>query len=347
MFRAESHDTMMAWYEDIKALTEKSPEERSAFVRTHSRSLSRSSRRSVSSDGIVDEDDDEPFAANPMDINSEPRDESVSRRPQPGGRFPSDLQINAQRGLQASQSPSSVSSGRQDYPSDAPAYAAAAGALPVAAYAAGHESQPAEQYRQESHMGYGGTDQTPMENMPSHAAIASRQAHHDGINPYTSEPLSESTHRDGGYFAGTIIGTEVVNPEKSDDKINGDEDVSGKQPHSELDGPRQVDAAETGGSHLSQDNGDNHGNRAAVDETNETIALAGSNVSRSETKHELPLQIVPEAQAADHVTPLTTPLGDTRKVNYRQTDNRTNSIATISNLPIPGKFPKHTVVTPQ
>ncbi|UNI17369.1 phosphatidylinositol 4,5-bisphosphate-binding protein, variant 2 [Purpureocillium takamizusanense] len=83
VFRAESHDTMMAWYEDIKALTEKTPEERSQFVRTHSRSLSRSSRRSVSSDGIVDEDDDEPFSATHEDVNPEPRPDSASRRPQP------------------------------------------------------------------------------------------------------------------------------------------------------------------------------------------------------------------------------------------------------------------------
>lgn len=82
VFRAESHDTMMAWYEDIKALTEKTPEERSQFVRTHSRSLSQSSRRSASSDGIVDEDD-EPFSASQMDVTPDPRPEPVSRRPQP------------------------------------------------------------------------------------------------------------------------------------------------------------------------------------------------------------------------------------------------------------------------
>merc|ERR1712169_159434 len=70
VFRAESHDTMMAWYEDIKVLTEKTPEERSQFVRSHSRSLSRSSRRSVSSDGPVDEDDEEPFSAgSQIDVN--------------------------------------------------------------------------------------------------------------------------------------------------------------------------------------------------------------------------------------------------------------------------------------
>ncbi|KAG8409633.1 hypothetical protein J3458_018724 [Metarhizium acridum] len=206
VFRAESHDTMMAWYEDIKALTEKTPEERSQFVRTHSRSLSRSSHRSVSSDGIVDEDDEEPFSANQMDVNPEPREDMVSRRPQPGGRFPSDLQINAQRGLQAPQSPSSVSSGHQDHSPDAQAYVAA-GALPVAASVAGRESQHLH-HGQENHMGYGGTDQTPMEDMPSQAAIASQQAHHDGVNPYTSEPVPHPSNQDGGYFTGAFVGSQ-------------------------------------------------------------------------------------------------------------------------------------------
>jgi hypothetical protein len=125
VFRAESHDTMMAWYEDIKALTEKSPEERSNFVRGHVRSLSRSSQhstRSMSSDGHVDDDDDEPpFAATAESVQvhqaiqqpqNQPRQEdTAARRPEQGGRFPSDLQVNAQRGLQAPVSPSSVSSG--------------------------------------------------------------------------------------------------------------------------------------------------------------------------------------------------------------------------------------------
>ncbi|KOS17559.1 Phosphatidylinositol 4 [Escovopsis weberi] len=54
VFRAESYNTMMAWFEDIKALTEKSPEERTDFVIAHSRqSLSRESRQSASSDGFA------------------------------------------------------------------------------------------------------------------------------------------------------------------------------------------------------------------------------------------------------------------------------------------------------
>jgi hypothetical protein len=113
VFRAESHDTMMAWYEDIKNVTEQTPEERLNLVRASSRSISRSSQRSsVSSDG-VDDDEEPPFTATVASVNQQPRQDGLVRRPS-GGRFPSDLQVNAQRGLQVPVSPLSVSSGYGD-----------------------------------------------------------------------------------------------------------------------------------------------------------------------------------------------------------------------------------------
>ncbi|KAK1826862.1 putative 4,5-bisphosphate-binding protein [Podospora conica] len=117
VFRAESHDTMMAWYEDIKALTERSPEERNNYVRGQVRSLSRASQRSsMSSDAGVDDDEDPPFAANATSNGlQQARPEPAIRRPS-GGRFPSDIEVNAQRGLQVPLSPLSVSSGLQDNP---------------------------------------------------------------------------------------------------------------------------------------------------------------------------------------------------------------------------------------
>lgn len=206
---------MMAWYEDIKALTEKTPEERTQFVRTHSRSLSRSSRRSVSSDGLMDEDDDEPFSASSqIDVNPGPKQEAISRRSQPGGRFPSDIQVNAQRGLQAPHSPSSVSSGRPEPAEDA-RVDPVSGVLPAVAFAAGsHEPQGYDQ-----HMGYGGTARTPMDEMPSHAAIATEDAQQDGVNPYTSEPVQQSqapTHAEREYFVAPV----VVNQTSRDEHDN-------------------------------------------------------------------------------------------------------------------------------
>ncbi len=163
VFRAESYDTMMAWYQDLQALTEKSPQEREDFARgqMHTRSASRASQRTFSSDGVVNEDDDEPFSgtsaaaiagaaagtkaaeeglkgmqaspaahmndggagapgggvyvgsgANARALSPEgsqatsqsqqyqPQSSTPTRRPSQGGRFPSDLQVNSQRGLE-------------------------------------------------------------------------------------------------------------------------------------------------------------------------------------------------------------------------------------------------------
>ncbi|OCL05158.1 PH domain protein [Glonium stellatum] len=81
VFRAESYDTMLAWYEDIKNLTEKSGEERNAFVRRHARSISQGSHRSMSSDGGLDEDeaDEVPYSANQSMTNEAVREEPPQR----------------------------------------------------------------------------------------------------------------------------------------------------------------------------------------------------------------------------------------------------------------------------
>ncbi|KAI1763710.1 hypothetical protein GGR53DRAFT_520833 [Hypoxylon sp. FL1150] len=206
VFRAESHDTMMAWYEDIKALTEKSAEELSNFVRGHVRALSRSSQRTTSSDGMVDEEDDEPFSVDPAVATPGSRQDSLQNRPEPGGRFPSDLQVNAQRGLQVPRSPSSTGSAyvATDYtmgganPHVSP-YAnqdrdviAAAGALPGSGlgepYLGNRASQPVGQ-------SYGNTPSVRMDHAHSHAAIIDHEAQADGINPYNGEPVMVQQQR--------------------------------------------------------------------------------------------------------------------------------------------------------
>jgi len=127
VFRAESHDTMLAWFEDIKNLTEKTGEERTAFIRRHARSVSGHSDKagSVSSDGGMDEDeaDQVPYSATTSLADQAPmREEKLPERPNPGGRFPSALSIN--RNSQVPLEPSSPSS------SDDRDTVAAAAALP-------------------------------------------------------------------------------------------------------------------------------------------------------------------------------------------------------------------------
>jgi len=170
VFRCESMETMLAWYEDIRALTEKSPQERNAFVRQHARSISGTSQKagSISSDGVMDEEDEEPFSATASAVMAQgPKQDVLPRRPQ-GGRFPSDIQVNtmAQRGLQAPLSPSSGSSGFGDVQDRD--IVAAAGNLPG--------SHP-----------YGEN------SSPTHAAMVNQYAKEDGVNPYTYQPLSQNT----------------------------------------------------------------------------------------------------------------------------------------------------------
>jgi hypothetical protein len=114
VFRAESHETMKAWYDDIESLVSKTGEARNAFVRRHVRTVSGASygRTSASSDGVMDEDeaDRTPYSAGSVVLNQE---RPASQPREPGGRFPSDVQID--RHLQVPLSPSSgESSGERD-----------------------------------------------------------------------------------------------------------------------------------------------------------------------------------------------------------------------------------------
>ena len=87
VFRAETYDTMQAWYEDIRVLTETSGEQRNAYVRKHARSLSGTSDRgTVSSDGMEeDEADQVPYSADVASLRSQSQSQEVKpQRPQPG-----------------------------------------------------------------------------------------------------------------------------------------------------------------------------------------------------------------------------------------------------------------------
>lgn len=171
VFRAESHDTMMAWYEDLKILTEKTPQERSIFVRQHARSVSGASQRpsSISSDGAFDDDDEEPFsAAASADVVAPPPKQEMYKRPEPG-RFPSDVNLT-NHDLQAPLSPSSGSSGFGEH--DDHHFVEAAAAQP--AHGIG------EQHVQRDTM------------EPTHASELNSYAAEDGVNPYTSEPITQS-----------------------------------------------------------------------------------------------------------------------------------------------------------
>ncbi|KAI9147863.1 Phosphatidylinositol 4,5-bisphosphate-binding protein SLM1 [Paramyrothecium foliicola] len=357
VFRAESHDTMMAWYEDIKALTEKSPEERSQFVRSHSRSLSQSSRRSASSDGLdEDEEDEEPFSAgSQIDVNPGPRPDALSRRSQqPGGRFPSDIQVNAQRGLQAPHSPSSVSSGVQEPQHTDPQVIAGAGALTGAAAAGYHHDQADgdENYT----LGYGGTGGATMDSMPSQAAIANHEAQHDGVNPYTSEPVPQQSqptyhHEDATYIVPVVAAAQPYQQPHANefDETNNSRNPGLEQEHAMAGGLNngEVLASEAPQAYMNGDaqplNGSAGGNNVNM------LAVNAAGFPKSESAHEAEALAVPEMEADVPPVSATTATDDdslwSRETPVRPTKNnvRNDSVATISNLHIPGGYPKSTI----
>lgn len=335
VFRAESHDTMMAWYEDIKILTEKTPEERNQFVRHHSRSLSQSSRRSASSDGgLVDDDDDEPFSASSqINVNPGPKFDTASRRSQSGGRFPSDIQVNAQRGLQASHSPSSLSSGGQEQQASGFETMAAAGALPGSGFPPGPQDE--ERGRQR---GYGELEQSPI-GIPAHATIANHEAQNDGVNPYTSEPLEprhQATYQPEAAYVAPIVVPLDSRPQRQyessglsedldEDKYLADEPVHSSADYGHYD---QSNAAMR-----EQANGGAAGSNVHMLGTTNGAAFVASNITKGEQE---PLV---QSQFAE---PDTLPQNSRSQTPIRPTGNtiRNDSVNTISNLHIPGGYPR-------
>ncbi|KAL4892639.1 hypothetical protein BDV59DRAFT_37803 [Aspergillus ambiguus] len=124
VFRAESHDTMMAWYDDIESLISKTGEARNAFVRKHIRTVSAASYR-TSSDGIMDDDEADRTPYSPPSVVLAHGARPTSQPREPGGRFPSDVQID--RHLH--QPPLSPSSGESS--ADQDLAAAGAGGVPA------------------------------------------------------------------------------------------------------------------------------------------------------------------------------------------------------------------------
>ncbi|PSR75059.1 hypothetical protein BD289DRAFT_487268 [Coniella lustricola] len=346
VFRAESHDTMMAWYEDIKALTEKTPQERNDFVRGHSRSFSRtSSHRSVSSDGVVDEDDDEPYSAHTSSAapgsNTGPAyQQDVPRRPSPGGRFPSDIEVNAQRGLQVPLSPSSLKAnsykdGNQNsYAGSDSDAIAAAGALPGSAFEQYYSSATVGQDPQQ---GYAQTQQPqaiyprnqptqpepPMASYVNHPAtiIAARAAQNNAESgEYSSQPTADDYQNANGIqgnsteAVGSIAVAEGVKPTQS-----AQDPYATKQRDFEpITGVGNVDSASTGqaaASYFSQ----------APRTAPVTVSYANGGASS------LPIRPTVGDRGQSEATTMST-----------EAPTLSSEAATISHLHIPGEYPKAT-----
>jgi hypothetical protein len=215
VFRAETYDTMLAWFDDIKVLTEATSEERNAYVRGHSRSFSTNSARSVSSFDD-DEADTIPFNSNRASmvsgLNGEAsgyggQESKQAQRPQPGGRFPSDLQIRrdgAVRGLTPSSDDSEVN---QSMASDAGEIAYPNSPLATASHINGESSI--------SHA----TRRGPAYDTPAPIVVASPRAHqaeYDTTTPIHSyaptSPLTTSFQQSYEPPAQTIVSSGTSAP---------------------------------------------------------------------------------------------------------------------------------------
>ncbi|KAF8866060.1 hypothetical protein BDZ45DRAFT_330757 [Acephala macrosclerotiorum] len=327
VFRAESYETMLAWYEDIKTLTETSPQERTAFVRQHARSVSGTSQSgragSISSDGIVDEEDDEPFSGgNSGIVNPGPKQDVLPRRPT-GGRFPSDIAVDtlSTRGLQAPLSPSSGSSGFGDIQDR---NVAAASGLPGSGVGKHYGAEDA--------------------SSPTHAALVHQQANEDGINPYTNQPIQKNVdlHQPnhnvpngeaaGGLAAAGLGGAAVGvagtaaykhYEEEPDAKYRQDQESQAAQESSNIAAPN-----------------------TARDQLAERAAQEAALISAPDVPHTMMAGGRSQSNLADStynsiedaLEPLTE---DTRPSLAAGQSHR--SVQTISNLHVPGEFPKDVV----
>lgn len=331
VFRAESHDTMMAWYEDVRNLTEKSPQERSAFVRQHARSFSGTSQKaaSVSSDGVLDEEDEEPFsAAASAVVAQEPKQDVLTKRPQPGGRFPSDLQVDTQRGLQVPLSPSSGSSFGENDNKDHDVVAAAT-ALPG--------SGIGQHYERQLSYGMNSTTVAGINDMrPTHASHLNQYAQEDGMNPYTASPIQNSeAYRD--QQAETAPEVAIPYDPAHDSEVAAVEATAIVAPDADVNARL---AAQESATVASPDvdlisNGEIQGGPAtAATSKVETVT------------HQAPVgassEVVPVQAQSDHVskssevviTPRPT-LAEVLRVGHRH-----DSTSSISQLHVPGEFPR-------
>ncbi|KAK6543187.1 hypothetical protein TWF694_007096 [Orbilia ellipsospora] len=110
VFRAETHEAMMGFYEDIKNLIELSGPERNAFVASHQKHHTptngvpaKETGSSSSENGLENDEADEiPYSADRSAlIGSEP---SIHEPRPEGGRFPSDIDIQRRRSLRSATS---------------------------------------------------------------------------------------------------------------------------------------------------------------------------------------------------------------------------------------------------
>jgi hypothetical protein len=198
---------------------------------------------------------------------------------------------------------------------------AAAGALPGSA-------MPAAIYTQEHdhNRGYGDLERTPVEE-PSNAAVADREAQNDGVNPYTGEPGSPSRQQQTAYqqHDHTYV-VPVVAPQGHPDQRPDNFNVQ-----DENRGIVSEDAA--AGGHFQPSLG---GETAPINgSTGVLVAGVLHQSSGDESGKQKPTDSAAFIASAD-----AEPLDGNDPARPTGHTTRTDSVNTISNLHVPGGYPR-------
>lgn len=330
IFRAESYETMLAWFDDIQNLTEKTGEERNDFVRKHARSFSGNSAKTGSDSGLEeDEADAVPYSANASMVSGQVHQEQQvqSQRPQPG-RFPSELSNNQiNRHLQPPLSPSSGSSlAEQDLTT-------AAGGLQGenAFQYDGARILPETNYRQEQ-------PPPPQHEYFQSGGAPSQQQHPQVLVPHTETSLGKQPDLDrhdsdykpwmapvgaGAAIAAGAVGTEEYwrNTKKQAENNSQDE-------HS----PKRE-----AGSYLHPNHGLGDQDRT-ISEPSSTMTASTAPTTVSSEVPLPPVEVYVPKGASSEVGGATTSM-----MLEKPPTRRMDTDGTISNLHIPGEYPRGSI----
>ncbi|KAI9776762.1 MAG: hypothetical protein M1839_009406 [Geoglossum umbratile] len=323
VFRAESHDTMLAWYEDIKKLTEiNTRAERNAFVTSHRRTLSAASQRagSVSSDGLdEDEADQVPYSAGSSSV-SQAAKETLPPRPQPGGRFPSELQVD--HSLQA---PPSASSGESLH--DYEVVAAAGTTFP---YRGGHQSYDAYAAYEPEHPGreMRGTDSPTLFQETNHI---DNSADGDWVGPTPGMVTAGGT----ADILGSRESRTPLPPKQSMQRDQPPTTASTSRPQSRVMGPPPAPVIASTAAVISTDDSSAGYHRPAMATSNQSLESHGNTAPTTVSQTAKPTRFVnPQPRDPINNAP-TPPAGEAAPGTSRSS----KSVTSISDLHVPGEYP--------
>jgi len=254
----------------------------------------------------------------------------IPRRPSAGGRFPSDLEVNARRGLAAPPlSPSSTASGLVE-DRDVITAANSMPSAPPGRYAVQDDGADPR-----NAPGYGNTAHMPMTEAPSHALMASRDAHDDGVNPYTSEPMAQNHRANHAYMSNVAGASYLAQPASYHEPAGAGHEDSYSQGNAQggFADTHQlpVELAAAASSYPAQQPVPNVGGAYTVASPNTGYETQNTHTDGSGEAQNVEPRTMSQANGA--VSKSVRPTANTV---------RNDSVPTISNLHIPGEYPRNT-----